>query len=214
MQTWIKMIRPQASLPLLVFLMVATTMLAMPSSSTAQTTDLMISEYVEGSSNNKALELFNGTADSIELSDYQLLRYSNGSATGTIITLDAHVMVPGSLYVIANEFAGEELLALAQQTSSELNFNGNDSLVLVRDSIIVDPGIAWTCPGGTTINQTLRRVPSVCNGATDTGAEFNPCSEYEFFSVDSFDGLGEHNSDCISVGTDRVVWNMVKLQYR
>ena len=222
MQTIKQIIRPNASLALLLLVMVATTMLATISPVSAQTTDLLISEYIEGSSNNKALEIFNGTADEIELSEYQLLRYSNGSDTATTISFDSYLMVPGSIYVIANEFADTELLDLAQQTSSELNFNGNDSLVLVRGNTVVDsfgqvgfdPGISWTCPGGTTINQTLRRMPGVCNGDDDTDLEFDPCLQYEFFSVDSFDGLGEHNSDCISVGTNRVVWNLVKSQYR
>ena len=44
----------------------------------AQQSDLIISEYVEGWSNNKALELYNPTADGIELSEFRLIRYSNG----------------------------------------------------------------------------------------------------------------------------------------
>ena len=40
--------------------------------------DLFISEYVEGSSYNKALELYNGTGSAIDLSGYTLERYSNG----------------------------------------------------------------------------------------------------------------------------------------
>lgn len=40
--------------------------------------DLFISEYVEGWSNNKALELYNPTPDPIDLSGYRITRYSNG----------------------------------------------------------------------------------------------------------------------------------------
>ena len=200
----------------------ATALLAPFSPVCAQTSDLFISEYVEGSSNNKALEIFNGTADDIELSDYHILRFSNGSTSSTTISLNAHTMEPGSVYVIVNEFADADLLAMAQQTSSELNFNGNDSLVLKRGSLVVDsfgrvgedPGTAWTCPGGTTLNQTLRRLPAICNGDTVIDDEFNPCLEYEFYSVDTFDGLGDHFSDCASVSTGHDTWNEVKALYR
>ncbi|NQU33036.1 MAG: lamin tail domain-containing protein [Bacteroidetes bacterium] len=39
---------------------------------------LIISEYVEGWSNNKALELFNPTNTAVNLKDFRLIRYSNG----------------------------------------------------------------------------------------------------------------------------------------
>lgn len=45
--------------------------------------DLFISEYVEGWSNNKALEIYNPTANPIDLSQYVVIRYSNGSTTAT-----------------------------------------------------------------------------------------------------------------------------------
>ncbi len=222
MRTTIHISRSIAVVAKITTAIVAIAMLLPLSAAWAQTSDLFISEYVEGSLNNKALEIFNGTADEIELSDYQILRYTNGATSPTIIPLDAHIMVPGSVYVIANAFADVQLLALAQQTSADLNFNGNDALVLSRGSLIVDsfgrvgedPGVAWTCPGGTTINQTLRRMSSVCNGDTVVDDLFNPCLEYEFYSLDTFSGLGEHYSDCISVGTGHVVWNAIKAQYR
>lgn len=65
--------------------------------------DLFISEYVEGWSNNKALEIYNPTAADIDLSNYIVIRYSNGatSATaantvqlsGTVGAHDVHVAV-------------------------------------------------------------------------------------------------------------------------
>ena len=41
--------------------------------------DLFISEYVEGWSNNRALEIYNPTNAAVDLSDYRLERYSNGA---------------------------------------------------------------------------------------------------------------------------------------
>jgi hypothetical protein len=42
-------------------------------------TDLIISEYVEGWSNNKAIEVYNPTSNAINLKNYRLVRYSNGA---------------------------------------------------------------------------------------------------------------------------------------
>ena len=45
----------------------------------AAPTELLISEYVEGSSNNKALEIYNPTEAAVDLSQYRLRQYSNGN---------------------------------------------------------------------------------------------------------------------------------------
>lgn len=203
-------------------LLISVLLLLLAATSQAQTADLFISEYVEGSSNNKALEIYNGTVDSIQLSDYQLLRYSNGTTEATAIIFDAYVLSTGETFVLTNEFADPALLSLAQQTTSELNFNGDDTLVLVRGNLVVDsfgqvgtdPGSSWLCTGGTTVNQTLRRMSGICNGDADAEDTFDPCLEYGFFSQDSFDGLGSHITDCFSVSNDHLGWDAVKAQYR
>lgn len=58
----------------------ATSWIAVPTASAAAANDLIISEYVEGSSFNKAIELYNGTDAAIDLSGYRLELYSNGSS--------------------------------------------------------------------------------------------------------------------------------------
>ena len=47
----------------------------------AQCNELFISEYIEGWSNNKAIEIYNPTGSAIDMSDYQLERYSNGATS-------------------------------------------------------------------------------------------------------------------------------------
>ena len=42
---------------------------------------LFFSEYAEGSSNNKYLEIYNGTGSDVDLSNYAIARYNNGSTT-------------------------------------------------------------------------------------------------------------------------------------
>ena len=49
--------------------------------------ELFFSEYIEGSSNNKALEIYNGTGSSVDLDagDYEIfMSFNGGTATLTI----------------------------------------------------------------------------------------------------------------------------------
>ncbi len=61
--------------------------------------DIFISEYVEGSHNNKALELYNPTDKRIDLSRYYLSRYSNGGSTPSTTQLGGFIEAQ-STYVI------------------------------------------------------------------------------------------------------------------
>lgn len=192
-------------------------------SALAQTSNLLISEYVEGSGNNKALEIYNGTEDFINLGDYTIDRYSNGSATGVSIALDSVDLQPGDVWVIVDPSADAGLLALANQTSGNINFNGDDALVLTYagsqpvDSfgrVGEDPGSYWSCAEGTTANHTLRRLSSVCAGDTVVGDEFDPCLQWSFFASDVFSGLGSHFADCGAVGSDKPTWGSLKASFR
>ncbi len=189
----------------------------------AQTSDLMISEYVEGSGNNKALEIYNGTEDTINLSGYTIQRYSNGATTFTTITLNAVDLEPDAAFVIANPSAAAELLALADQTDSNINFNGNDALVLAFGGSVVvdsigrvgeDPGTAWTCPDGSTANHSLRRLSSTCTGDTTPDDVFDLCAEWSFAASDVFSGLGEHIADCGAVINEAQTWGELKAHFR
>jgi predicted extracellular nuclease len=189
-------------------------------SAMAQTEDLLISEYVEGSVSNNAIEIFNGSSDTINLSGYSLQRYSNGAATAVTILLSPVDLEPGEVFVIAHTSFAQP--GLAQQLSADLNFDGNDAVVLSHGGTPIDrigrvgedPGEYWSCARGTTQNHTLQRLPGVCAGAADPGAPFDPCDGWEFFPVDTFDGLGRHSADCGTVDLVRTPWGGVKALYR
>jgi predicted extracellular nuclease len=67
--------------------------------------DLFFSEYIEGSSNNKALEIFNGTGSTVDLSAYSVELYTNGSTTvGNKVTLSGS-LANNAVYIIANSSA-------------------------------------------------------------------------------------------------------------
>lgn len=98
-------------------------------------TDLIISEYIEGSSSNKAIELYNPTANPINMTtvDYRLSLYSNGAAAPSQTLLLTATIPAGGTWVIAHPSANVAILAAANQTSGTvINFNGDDALVLTK----------------------------------------------------------------------------------
>ncbi|WP_378080138.1 ExeM/NucH family extracellular endonuclease [Aeromonas bestiarum] len=162
---------------------------------------LLISEYLEGSSNNKAVELSNLGATPVDLSQYRLALYANGKPltdTPTNSLALQGTLAPGASLVLANPSANAEILAKATQTSGNLVFNGDDALVLYRGSEIidsfgqvgVDPGTAWVSGSVSTLDMTLRRKATVTTGRTDATGPFDPALEYVAAARDDASGLG------------------------
>ena len=124
-----------------------------------QATDLMFSEYIEGSSNNKALEIFNGTGGEVDLSAYRIVRFNNGSTTVSGTEELTGMLAESAVYVIANPAANAVILAVADITSTITYYNGDDYLGLekfVIDEWLVidvigvlgeDPGSCWPVAG-------------------------------------------------------------------
>lgn len=173
---------------------------------TAAPTDLLISEYVEGTSNNKAIELFNGTNAAVDLAvgGYALQYFFNGAATagltipltGTVASGDVHV-------VVLSTSLNAALLALADQTAGGGWYNGDDAVVLAKAGVAVDsvgqvgvdPGAEWGAGLVSTADNTLRRKPSVTAGDTVVNDPFDPALQWDGFATDTFDGLGAHVVD-------------------
>ena len=174
-------------------------------------TDLIISEYVEGSSNNKALEFFNGTGAPIELDGYTVEFYFNGSSDPAGSIALAGSVAAGDVFVLADDDAVAAILAEADAEPTNSFFNGDDAIVLrgpdggVVDSlgqVGFDPGSEWGAGDTSTQNNTIRRRASVCSGDTDPTDVFDPALEWEGFALDTFDGLGSHSNDCAGGGGD------------
>ncbi|MBP9583515.1 MAG: endonuclease, partial [Ignavibacteriaceae bacterium] len=188
-------------------------------------TDLFISEYVEGTSNNKAIEIYNGTSSSINLSanGYKLEFYFNGSTTaGSTINLMGTLGI-GNVFVVASASANSTILGIANQTSSSAFFNGNDAVVLKKGSIILDvigqigfdPGTEWGNGLISTADNTLRRLENTIQGDTNPNDIFDPTLEWLGYPTDTFDGLGLFNSNTtqtfvMTVGISNG-WNMVSV---
>jgi hypothetical protein len=117
--------------------------------------ELFISEYVEGVGNNKALEIYNPTDASIDLSEYMIIRYGNGATsatasnavqlTGTIGAKDVHVGVldkqdpngTGNDVPVWDELAAiaDEFYCPDYATSNAWYWNGNDAVVLAKGTV-------------------------------------------------------------------------------
>lgn len=113
--------------------------------------DLFISEYVEGSGNNKAIELYNPTTDPIDMSAYKLVRYSNGGTTPYDVVLGGTIQ-PKSTFVLvldkrdpdgvdfeqpvdsALQMKADTFLCPVYEVNRMMYFNGNDAVTLEKIS--------------------------------------------------------------------------------
>ncbi len=172
----------------------------------AQCSDLFISEYVEGSANNKCIEVFNPTSSPIDLGagQYALLIYANGSASVTTSVPLAGMIPAGGTYVICHSSANADFLALADQTSGGASWNGDDAIALVKDgtdidifgAIGFDPGTEWAVGDNHTRDRTLRRNADVTTGNLSNDPEFPALgTEWTEYPTDTYDGLGTHTFD-------------------
>jgi hypothetical protein len=173
-------------------------------------TDLIISEYVEGNSNNKAIELYNGTGKNINLGSYSLETYFNGNSTFTKLTLPSYELVNGSTYVIVNSSSVTGLTNKANlsTTNGALTFNGDDAIVLKKGTVVVD---SIGSVGSKTIwgaNQTLVRKNNITIGDTNTTNTFDQTIEWDGFPVDTFTNLGSHSMVVAPTNADPVTSNI------
>jgi uncharacterized protein len=180
------------------------TVLAAPAAQAAPT-DLFISEYVEGSANNKAVEIFNGTGAAVDLAaaGYALQYYFNGAATAGLSIPLTGTVPSGDVHVVAQASASAAVLAAADQTDASGWFNGDDAVVLAKagspidvvGQIGVDPGAEWGTGLASTADNTLRRNPTVQGGDPDGADTFDPAAQWTGLATDTFDGLGSHAVD-------------------
>lgn len=183
-----------------------------PSGAGAATGDPFFSEYVEGPSGTfaKAIEIYNPGPAPIDLAAsffaVEVIRDGvNGFAsiplTGTVAA--------GDVFVLAHPSSVAAVLAQADQLDVRFDINGNDGVVLRRNTTyldvigqaFVDPGAAgWGQPPTSTTDSVLRRKPSVTSGDTNGDDTFDPASEWDGLANTDFSGLGVHAIDGPSSG--------------
>jgi hypothetical protein len=193
----------------------------------ADKVDLFFSEYGEGSSNNKYIEIYNSTSNPVDLSSYALTRVSNAPTTVGVyeywVNFDsAAVVLANDVYIVAHPSSDSVILAQADMTYSVLS-NGDDGFALVyggKPSIPVlpgneyvildfvgdfngDPGSGWSVAGITnaTKDHTLVRKCSINTGntnwTTSAGAD-SLNSEWTVLANNDWSDIGQHTNPCQS----------------
>lgn len=209
--------------PLLVFLVSALTLLVPLAAFAA---NVYISEYVEGTSNNKGLEIFNNTDDALDLGGhgYKILLYMDGASTPTYTIPLTGVLASRDVLVITHSSAGSTLLARADVTSSSLLFTGDDAVVLVAGEantvvdaigqVGVDPGTEWGLNLTSTADNTLRRKADVCDADVDPSDAFDPAIQWDGYAQNTYDGVGTYTTSCQVVPVIGSTWGSIKTLYR
>jgi predicted extracellular nuclease len=176
--------------------------LAAPLPTRAAPTELFFSEYIEGSSNNKALEIFNGTGAPVNLAGgYSVEVFFNGSPTGSLTIGLTGTVANGDVYVVAQASALPAILAQADQTNGAGWFNGDDAVVLRKGASVIDsigqtgfdPGTEWGSGLTSTADNTLRRKAGIEAGDGIETDVFVPSAQWDGYATDTFAGLGCHS---------------------
>jgi endonuclease I/chitodextrinase len=156
--------------------------------------ELFFSEYVEGSFNNKAIEIVNLTDNSIDLSSYSIKKQSNGAGnwinefplSGTINVNDVFVTIN---YQADDATLLKEVDLLSPESGygAPINFNGNDPVGLFKNGVLIDIIGVLGVTQKNYENMTLRRKNSV----TAPTITFN-ANEWDQLPQNTVDGIGYH----------------------
>ena len=178
------------------------------------TLDIFFSEYAEGSSNNKYLEIYNPTSETISLDGYAYPNVSNAPTTVGVHEFwntfeTGATIAPGAVYIIAHGSADQTILDKANETHNFLS-NGDDGYAIAKgtetDHSYIDfigdfngdPGSGWEVAGvaNATKDHTLVRKATVTTGNTDWTASAGTNaddSEWIVKDKDDWTDLGKHN---------------------
>ena len=179
---------------------------------------LLFSEYAEGSSYNKYLEIYNGTGSDLDLSDYSISSCNNGCDTENEFDYPENItfetgttLLSGDVYVIYHQDADEAIISEGDQTFTYLG-NGDDAFAITlagatADNYTIvdiigdmggDPGDGWDVAGisNGTKDHTLVRKSNILEGNTGNWSSSAGTSEdnSEWVVLDNniWDYLGSH----------------------
>lgn len=145
-------------------------------------TGVFFSEYIEGTSYNKALEIYNGTGSAINLSGYTIEQSNASSPISLSGTLAA-----GDVYVVAHSSASSAITAVADLTTSAFVYNGDDSITLKYNGTAID--VIGTSGVNFGTDKTLVRKSTVSAGSLTYNA-----SEWDSYAANTTTYLGSHTA--------------------
>ena len=175
--------------------------------------DLFISEYIEGSGNNRALEIYNGTGADVDLSNYQIWKVTNGGSWPETTLSLTGTLRNGDVLVVYNTSADAAITSVGDVSWGSANWNGDDAVGLAKKDASgtfklidavgtdgADPGSGWDVAGVTnaTKNHTLVRKAIVFSPSTNwtssAGTTTNN-SQWIVYDSDDFNYIGSHNAN-------------------
>jgi hypothetical protein len=162
--------------------------------------DLFISTYVEGSSYNKAIEIYNGTGKTVDLSKYSLQRQSNGAGEFNSVLKLTGTLADGKSYIVIHQMCATTDLKSKGQcfTDSVMNFNGNDAVELLHNGVVID-AVGYADAGAALIwgqDITLQRKAQITHPRVDFDM-----GEWTTYPVDTYSMLGSHSVMFASAST-------------
>lgn len=151
--------------------------------------DLLISEYVEGSSYNKGLELANFSGAAVDLSAYDFRKQTNGSGDWSAPLSLSGQLAHGEVFVIVHSSAISSMQAVADLStgSTVMSFNGNDAVGLFKNGVLID--IIGAFNDGTYFAQD---VSLLRNADISSPSATYAVSEWTSYSQDYVADLGQH----------------------
>ncbi|MFD0931147.1 endonuclease [Psychroflexus salinarum] len=161
-------------------------------SGNGKATDLFISEYIEGSSYNKAIEIANFTGSDVDLSTYSIHKQTNGSGSWSGGLNLTGILPQGDVFVVAHSSASSEIISQADITTaaSEMTFNGNDAVSLFKSGNVLDVVGTFNDAAYFAKDVTLVRKSSITTPVTTYNV-----NEWDNFSTNTFVNLGTHASE-------------------
>lgn len=190
--------------------------------------NLFFSEYIEGSSNNKALEITNNTDSTVYLANYQIAQSNNGDDWEYYFSFaeDASIAA-GETYVIITDQVDAGLFAAENADEvlgypSPIHFNGNDARAIIHidaasgdttfTDVFGDPNsdADWDVAGvyQASTGYTLQRKPSVTEGNITVLGSFGTNyddSEWIVKSENVFNNLGSATESIEALSGDYFV---------
>ncbi len=183
----------------------------------AASLNLFFSEYIEGSANNKAIEIYNPNNAPVDMSAYTVKQAYNATGWSTLPEYNlalSGTLAPHDVYVLYATGADNAIVTQGDWTaeygtatgqSKIVYFNGNDPMGLFKDGVLVD------AVGNPTLNDTIPcagvpqagkdhtfvRKISVTSGNTDWASSAGTNadnSEWIVYPVNTFDFIGYHGA--------------------
>ena len=183
-----------------------------------QSSGIFFSQFIETPGNDgRAIEIYNGTSNSIDLTDYQISVCINGCDTQNVFDYidrvtfsEGSIIQSGDVFVISNIQSSELILNASDLQSNSIQFTGNDTYALTTSCSTADnytiidiigdldtSANVYNVAGQDLSNKTIIRKSNICSP--------NP------IPLDSF-GTNETDSEWI-VSDGNANWNYIGSHY-